>query len=331
VWYDGAVGVIRSIHLIKLTWLAVPLFVLGTLVAACGGGDDETIDLGDGDEVTVSEDLPDDFPDDFPVYDGADVLGSISGEQAGEEGTVVTWETDDSAEDVTAFYEQEFEDGPWTTTSEGSFGGLGNFTVENGDQAAYVLISETDGNTTIVVTYGAKGDLGFEDGDSSDGDDGSSDGDDGSSDGDDGSSDGEDGSSDGDDGSGEDDGSSGSAELPDEVEVDDDYPEDEIPLPDAARVTSSSSFASGGNRSIFVELYVETTVDEAADYYATTLEGAGYSEGFRTETDGEVFMSYTKGDDPAIVTGEGVLVNVAPSEVDGYVLVSLTITSAEEQ
>jgi hypothetical protein len=308
----------------------MPLLLLGALLGACGGDDDKTIDIGDG-EVSVSEDLPDDFPDDFPVYDDAEVLGSISGEQEGEEGTVVSWETDDSSEDVSAFYEQEFEDGPWTATSEGNFGGLGNFTVENGDTVAYVLISEVDDKTTIVVTYGSREDLGI------DGDDGSSDGEDGSSDGDDGSSDGDDGSSDGDDGSsgegdGESDGdgdSGGSADLPDEVNINDEYPEDEIPLPDAARVTSSSSFASGGNQSLFVELYVETSVEDAADYYATTLEDAGYTQGFRTETDGEVFMSYTKGEE-AVISGNGVLVSIAPSQVDGYVLVTLTITRPEE-
>jgi hypothetical protein len=42
-------------------------------------------------------------------------------------------------------------------------------------------------------------------------------------------------------------------------------------------------------------------------------------------------MSYAKGDDPALVTGEGVIISVAPSEVDGYVKVSLTVTTAEEQ
>lgn len=43
---------------------------------ACGGGSDKKIDLGNGDEVSFSDDLPDDFPDDFPVYDGADLRGS---------------------------------------------------------------------------------------------------------------------------------------------------------------------------------------------------------------------------------------------------------------
>jgi len=296
---------------------AIPAFLLGAVLVACGGDGKKTVDIPGGGKIEVSDDLPGDFPDDFPKYDGAKVTGSITGSSEGQEGTVVTFETGDDIDDVQAFYEKEFEDGAWKSTSTGSFSGAGNFVVEKGDEAASVFIAEVNGKTTIVVTYGTKSDLGIDD--SSDSGDDSSDS--GSDDGDEPTQD------DAEDSSGDDSGDSGSAELPDEVDLDDDYPKNKIPLPDGARVTSSSSFSSSGIRSLFIELYVKKSVDELEEFYKDKLESAGYQDSFSTTADGEVFLSYTTAD---ATTGAGVVVNIAESDVDGYSKVTLSITGPEE-
>ena len=109
--------------------------------------------------------------------------------------------------------------------------------------------------------------------------------------------------------------------MPDEVDLNEDYPEDEIPLPADARVTNSSSFASGGSQSIFTEMYVEGTVDEVADYYKSTLEGAGYTQGFGTRLRRRSVHVVLEGRGHR-GTGEGVLVSITDAEVDGYVLAS---------
>ena len=230
------------------------------------------------------------------------------------EGTVVTFETGDDVEKVTTFYENEFKDGPWKSTSTGSFSGTGTFSAEKDDQAAIVYIAESDGKTTILVTYGSKSDLGIDDSSGS----GDSSGD---------SGDNAEPTADGSGSSGDSSGGSGSAEVPDEVSIDDNYPKDKLPLPSGARVTSSSSFSSNGQRSIFIELYVKKSVDDLEQYYKDTIEAAGYTNAFSSTSNGEVFLSYSTDDTSS---GAGVIVTIGESDVSDYAKVSLTVTGPDE-
>jgi hypothetical protein len=286
------------------------------VAVACGGGDDDTVDIPGGGQVSTSDDIPDEFPDDFPVYDGADVQGSITGEDDDREVVTVTWQTDDSQEDVQNFYEEEFENGPWEAESTGTFsGGLGSLVARKGDKVGSVLIAEADGKTQIVVSIGDAEGLG----DSGDGD-GTDDGDSGDG----GSGDEDEPTPD----SGDSGGDEPDAELPEEAELADDFPTSEVPLPDGARVTSSSSFATGGVKTFFAEFYSEDSIDELADYYAGELtEAEGWGQSFTTEQNGEKFASYIKGEDAA---GVSVNLSITPSEVDGYNKVALTVTNVPE-
>ena len=303
-----------------LTGFLVLLIACGLVAVACGGGDDDTtIDTGDG-EVSISDDIPDDFPDELR-YDGADVVGTISGESEGQEGTYVTFETDDSVDDVSAYYESALEDNGWQDQSNTSAGGVSIIGAQKDDTAVVVSIGEGDGNTTISVFYGTN---------PSASGDGSSDGeDDGSSGEDDGSSGEDDGSSGEDDGSsGEDDGSSGESDLPDEVEVDEAYPSSDIPLPADARVTGSSSFSTSGIQTVQVTGLSQDSPSELGDYFAGELEGAGYSEVVRTTSDGDVFMTYAKSpDDPSV---DAVTISLADSTTyEGYTEFIVGVTQAE--
>jgi len=287
------------------------LALLGVaLFAACGGDDKKTIDTGDG-KVTVSDDLPDEFPDDFPIYDGADLQNSYQGESEGVSGIIATWTTGDSAEDVANFYESEFDGDDWKKQSSGNSGGGSFFVVLNKDEskAGYLIISEADGDTQIIATVG--------DNDGSLTGDGSSDG----SSGDDGEdtsgedSSGNDGSSSGDDGS-------SSAQLPEEQDLDDDFPSDKVPLPDDSRVTSSSSLSSGGQDTFFVEFYSKKSTDELRDYFKDTLTGKGWTEALASESDGDVYLTYASEDASAT---SGVTVIITDADVDGYRTVSLSV------
>jgi hypothetical protein len=302
----------------RFLWLAVPLIVFGAVVTACGG-DSKTVDIPGGGKVSVSDKLPGDFPDDFPKYKGAKVLGSISGGDGDQQGTLVTFETGDSVSDVEDFYKKEFEDGPWKSASSGDASGFASFLVEKGDTAASVFISEVDGKTTILITYGDKSDLGLDD---SSGSDSSSDdatkadaGDDDSSSGDDS---GDSGSSSGD--------SSGSGDLPDEVDLSDDFPKDDVPLPSGARVTSSSSFSTGGNRTFFIEFYTKDEPAKVSDFYEKEMPSRGWENSFSSNSNGEVFTSFTKDSDPADSAIGGVTITIAKADVDGYSVVSMSVS-----
>lgn len=289
--------------------------IAGFLFSACGGGDDdETVDLPGGGEVSTSDDLPDDFPDDFPVYDGADVVGSITSEQEGAEGHVVTWETGDSIDDVTEFYEKEFEDGPWKSSGSGSFSGTASFTVTHEDdekKVGSVIVSEGDDDKTSIVAF-----VGEQPDDASSGDDDG--GDDPTPDG-------------SDDGSDDSDGDSGSdpdATLPDEVDLDEDFPEDRVPLPDDVRVTSSSKFSAGGAETFLIEFYKESDVEGIKDFYDSEMSGKGWADSFTTETNGEAFMSFTGEGDAA--ANEAVTISISNADVEGYVQVALSVTKTAE-
>jgi hypothetical protein len=141
------------------------LFVLGLLgllaaASACGGGDDVEVTLpgGDGEvKVTTGGDLPDEFPDDFPIFQDANLTGSIRGEQEGQSGFFVTWETDASAEEVTDFYKEALDKDPWKTAGVFSSGdgALISFTrVDNEDFGGGVTVSGADGKTQFVVFMG---------------------------------------------------------------------------------------------------------------------------------------------------------------------------------
>jgi hypothetical protein len=299
--------------------LLAALLAIGAFAAACGGGDgDETIDTPDG-EVTVGDDLPDDFPDEL-MYDGADVVASISGESDGDEATFVTLETDDSTEDVQAYYEGALEDNGWDIQTTSNTGGTSTLIATKDNTGASITIGEGEDGTSIQISYGDTdtGDDGS--GDDGSGDDGSGDdgsGDDGS--GDDGS--GDDGS--GDDGSG-DDGSSGESDLPDEVEVEDEFP-DNIELPSGLRVTGSSAISAGGQSTVFVEGYSDQSVEELRSHFEDALGGAGYEEALASTQDGDAYLQYN-------VTGsetEVVIISIQnDSGYEGYRYVTITASAA---
>lgn len=296
-------------------WLAAPALAVAAVAAGCGGGDNERTFRGpDGGEVSVSDDLPDEWPDDFPVYPDADLQGSYFGESGGVDGLVASWTTGDSLDEVGDWYEGELADGEWTSTSDGNLGSSRFFSATNGDesQIAYVSIAAGDGDTAIVVAIGddPSGGDGTDDGDTEDPTpDDVSDGD---------------GSG---DGNGND---SGSADLPDEVGLDGDFPTDLVALPDEVRVTSSSSISSGGTTTHFVEFYSEMSADDLESHFSNEMSGDGWEEAFRTSADGETVLTYSRGaDEGDILSGDSATVLITEADVDGYRVVSITVTVTE--
>jgi hypothetical protein len=279
--------------------------------AACGGGGDKTIDIGDG-EVSIGDDLPDSFPDDFPIYDGADLQSAIQGEQDGIEGIVATWTTGDDVDDVRAFYDEQFDGDPWSTTTEGTAGGTAYWTVENSTgKVGYVAVSDGD-DVTIMATVGDDPNRASSDGDVDDGsDDGS---DDDSDSGDDGSDD------------SSDDGDSSDfpeAEVPDEVDLPSDFPSDIVPIIDGARVTAANTVTVNGIETFTIALYSKDTADEVASFYKAELEGKGYTQSIQTSDGNGVYAAYSENSDG---TGKIIVVTANESDVEGYRQIVLQVS-----
>jgi hypothetical protein len=298
---------------IRFKWtsaLTAGIALLSLLAACGGGGGEETIDLGDGNSVSVGGDLPDDFPDDFPVYDGADFQGAVQAEAEGVEGTAVTWTTGDDYDDVVSFYEAAFDGGSWTSSSNGSAAGTKYWLVDqaDGDQVGYVAVTEGDG-VSIIATIGDDPNEASADGSSDDGndsaDEASSDPDEGSSDTVDDSSD---GSSDGSD-------SSSDVDLPDEIEIPDEYPSDLVHVPDGARVTLAQTYSANGQTTYMVGFMTEKSAADAGDELDANLTGQGYAQTIKTTDANGYYAAYSENADGS---GTIIAVSVSQGSYDGY-------------
>ena len=293
-------------HLNRYVGMILGLLLASTVIAtACGGGD-KTIRTGDG-NVTLSKDVPDNFPDDFPIYPDADFKGGYEGESGGVEGVVGTWETGDSLDDVSAFYDEKLADGEWISAANGSSGDGAYWNGENSDGSKIAIVTATPAgdNVSLVIIIGDNTSPSSDE-DTSTTDDGSDDDTPTSSD------------------SGNDD-----AELPQAVELNDGYPSDSVPLPSNARVTSSTSFNQGGAETHFIEFYSQDSAAEVADYFKDELTGNGWVESFTSNTNGELFATYARSDDADTVTNNGVVVTIRDSDVAGYVQVAISVSLVE--
>ncbi len=127
----------------RRTWLVLVL-VLGAFAAACGGGDDVSIDTPGGqvdidqgdDGVTIegpsgevnigTGEYPEGWPSTFPVPEGAAPVYSV-----GAAGGVSVWfATDQSADEVKAFFAEALPAAGYTIDSTTDFGDAeGSYTV----------------------------------------------------------------------------------------------------------------------------------------------------------------------------------------------------------
>jgi len=290
----------------KIPFLLLPFLVLalGTIAVGCGGSS-KTVKIGDT-KVDVSGKLPSDFPGDFPKYKGAKVQGSASGSEGGIKGTVVTWTTGDSVDKVTEFFNGAFKDGPWKSTANGTVSGSSYWSADSADGAksAYVMVSESSGETSIIAVVGPK------DSSSSSSNDSTSTSDSSSSDTPSSDSSSSDGSSEP---------TQASEPLPDEVKLSDSFPTDRVPLPDGARVTADSSFSSGGMTTNSIELYVKDSPENVADYFKNEMPKHGWENAFSSTANGEWTLTFSTGD------SEGLTISVTESSTSGYAQVSLTV------
>jgi hypothetical protein len=103
---------------------------------------------------STNSDLPDNYPSDIPIYPNSTVTSSVTN---GEEGSLVTWQSSDSLEDVSNYFEKELANQGWSKTEgETSFFGQGIGHAEKSGRTLFYVITTTteDGKqmTSIAVT-----------------------------------------------------------------------------------------------------------------------------------------------------------------------------------
>jgi hypothetical protein len=255
----------------KRLLLMVGLLSLLAVASACGGDEKEITIPGDGGDVkiTAGGELPNEFPDDFPIFEDAKLTGSVRGEQEGQSGFFVTWETDASMDEVTDFYKEELDKDPWKTASviTSDEGALITFTrSDNENFGGGVTVSSND-KTQLVVFMGEGTSIAPSD-----------------------EADGEPTPEEA--ATPQEEEPSAQAELPDEVELPDGYPANVAPIPDGARVVEATSFTSDGQTSFAVSYLTKEDPESVADFYGAEVPGDGWSETSRVSSDGEVFLAY---------------------------------------
>ena len=148
--------------------------VMGLL--ACGSSEEQTIEMEDGGRATLQSDdegvtvrgttddgeefqarfgkqasLPEDFPEDLPVHPEARVQGSMSMPGKGQ---MVTFETDESPDEIYRFYTDGLTGQGWTIEAEMNFGGQRMVSASKDDRTASVQVVQGDKGTQVVLTVG---------------------------------------------------------------------------------------------------------------------------------------------------------------------------------
>ncbi len=290
----------------------VVLMLAGLVAAACGGGSNKTIKIpGTGDSISLSDKLPSDFPGDFPVYKGASLQGSYKGTQEGITGYIVSWQTGDSVDKVKSFYDGEFDKGPWKAASSGNAGGSAFWSADNSDsnKTAWVSVADSDGKTMIIVALGDKQDTSSSDSQAQAEDTATPSSGNGSS-------------------AKKTPTAEPEAEatvtspLPDEVSLSKDFPKDRVPFPGGARVTSDSSYSSGGQKTFLAEIYVKQSAASVNDYFKGELPKHSWTETLTTSENGEFMLMYSG------ATDESLVVTIQQSDTPGYAKVSVMVSVA---
>jgi hypothetical protein len=106
--------------------------------------------MGNEFEASIGEDakVPSSFPKDVPLYPGAQPMAAMS---AGSEGTMVTFKTDESQQDIFDFYTKQLAEQGWEVSDGESFGGQLGLEGLKGSRKTTVSISGTKGDSRISV------------------------------------------------------------------------------------------------------------------------------------------------------------------------------------
>ena len=131
--------------------------VTGGKVNVEGDGGKMTFENSEG-KVSFEEGgkIPEGFPKDFPVYSGAKVVSSFTANTDGKDGMNVVWETNDSADDVFAFYKKDLVANGWKVTATFEQEGSMTTSFEQEGWGGFMGITSSEGKTTISATIGVK-------------------------------------------------------------------------------------------------------------------------------------------------------------------------------
>lgn len=136
--------------------------VIDTSGAQEGGDGTIKVSGADGQEMTFGGgEAPKNLPDWVPVYPGATAQGAFDATANGERTASFGLVSDDSVEDVMAFYEEKFNGAGLkvsksTAETDGQLTGMVSGTSEDDKRSVFVAISTVEGKTQASTTFTVK-------------------------------------------------------------------------------------------------------------------------------------------------------------------------------
>ena len=113
---------------------------------------------------------------------------------------------------------------------------------------------------------------------------------------------------------------------PPEVRLPKDFPTDRVPLPSGARVTSSTSFGQGGQKTYIITYFTKSSPDDVAKYFSDEMPKHGWSSAFSSNSNGELFVTFTSGDTGS-GSNDGLTVTASDStDTPGYTQVGVSVS-----
>lgn len=136
--------------------------VIDTSGAQEGGDGTIKVSGADGQEMTFGGgDAPKNLPDWVPVYPGSTSQSAFDASSNGERTASFTLTSDDSVEDVMAFYEEKFNSAGLKVTkstaeTDGQLTGMVSGTSEDDKRSVLVAVSTAEGKTQAQTTFSIK-------------------------------------------------------------------------------------------------------------------------------------------------------------------------------
>jgi len=98
--------------------------------------------------------LPDNFPSDFPIYPDAKLASSWVASGTDTDGLSLIWETEDSVDKVSNYYESELKKAGWTLSFTSETEDSTTFAFEKNNVSGFIGITVEELKIVISLTLG---------------------------------------------------------------------------------------------------------------------------------------------------------------------------------
>jgi len=147
---------------VSLAVFVLMLTVFNTFSRDLADRDQEGIGEGGSQQEEVegrllTNSLPETFPQDFPLYPGTTFINAWEATGNQTQGHSALWESTDSPDKITAFFESQLTQNEWQITASNKEENFATISFQKEKTSGFVGIArDGEGKTMITVTLGVK-------------------------------------------------------------------------------------------------------------------------------------------------------------------------------